>query len=244
MYYIGTQGLMMGSAGVATKLVILGLAISGIMGRVGLRVDVIGVGIEGKLSIETQDVERASVDFGNMARSEPIAVLHPASSDDIARVVEAAYQFGEGLRVSARGEAHSTHGQAQAHKGVVIDMRGRKNIRVWEKERYVDAWGGDTWIAVLRETLSYGLAPKSWTDYLYLTVGGTLSNGGISGQTFHHGPQISNVYELDVVTGKGEFFTCSQQDNAELFHAVLGGLGQFGIITRARIALQPAPHRV
>ncbi|GMP82646.1 hypothetical protein CsSME_00036863 [Camellia sinensis var. sinensis] len=66
------------------------------------------------------------------------------------------------------------------------------------------------WIDVLKSTLEYGLAPKSWTDYLYLSVGGTLSNGGISGQAFNHGPQIRNVYELDVVTGKGEILTCSE----------------------------------
>ncbi|KAI3464904.1 hypothetical protein Pfo_021567 [Paulownia fortunei] len=109
---------------------------------------------------------------------------------------------------------------------------------------YVDVWGGELWIDVLRSTLEYGLAPKSWTDYLYLSVGGTLSNAGISGQAFNHGPQISNVYELEVVTGKGEIFTCSEEQNSELYHAVLGGLGQFGIITRARIALERAPRRV
>lgn len=46
------------------------------------------------------------------------------------------------------------------------------------------------------------------------------------------------------VIGKGEVLTCSEDDNSDLFHAVLGGLGQFGIITRARIALQAAPQRV
>lgn len=45
-------------------------------------------------------------------------------------------------------------------------------------------------------------------------------------------------------TGKGELMTCSNQENSELFHAVLGGLGQFGIITRARILLERAPKRV
>jgi FAD/FMN-containing dehydrogenase len=45
-------------------------------------------------------------------------------------------------------------------------------------------------------------------------------------------------------TGKGDFVTCSTEENSELYYAVLGGLGQFGIITRARIALQPAPKRV
>lgn len=112
------------------------------------------------------------------------------------------------------------------------------------EREYVDVWGGELWVDVLRSTLEYGLAPRSWTDYLYLTVGGTLSNAGISGQAFNHGPQISNVHELDVVTGKGELMTCSEDQNSELFHAVLGGLGQFGIITRARIALEPAPQRV
>jgi cytokinin dehydrogenase len=65
----------------------------------------------------------------------------------------------------------------------------------------VDASGGDLWINILHETLKYGLAPKSWTDYLHLTVGGTLSNAGISGQAFKHGPQINNIYQLEVVTG-------------------------------------------
>lgn len=80
---------------------------------------------------------------------------------------------------------------------------------VCEKKMYVDVWGGELWIDVLKSTLEYGLAPKSWTDYLYLSVGGTLSNAGISGQAFNHGPQISNVHEMDVVTGKGQVLTCS-----------------------------------
>lgn len=66
---------------------------------------------------------------------------------------------------------------------------------------YVDVFGGHLWINVLHESLKHGLAPKSWTDYLHLTVGGTLSNAGISGQAFRHGPQINNVYQLEVVTG-------------------------------------------
>lgn len=51
-------------------------------------------------------------------------------------------------------------------------------------------------------------------------------------------------YYFYVLAGKGEFVTCSPHKNSELFYAVLGGLGQFGIIVRARIALEPAPKRV
>ncbi|CAI9782634.1 unnamed protein product [Fraxinus pennsylvanica] len=117
-------------------------------------------------------------------------------------------------------------------------------IRVSTSGNYVDVGGEQLWIDVLNATLEHGLAPVSWTDYLYLTVGGTLSNAGISGQTFLYGPQISNVLEMDVITGKGDFMTCSKDKNSELFYAVLGGLGQFGIITRARIFIAKAPKRV
>lgn len=67
---------------------------------------------------------------------------------------------------------------------------------------FVDAAGGELWIDVLRAALKEGLAPRSWTDYLYLSIGGTLSNAGVGGQTFLFGPEISNVLQLDVVTGK------------------------------------------
>jgi len=72
---------------------------------------------------------------------------------------------------------------------------------------FVDAAGGELWIDVLKATLKEGLTPRSWTDYLYLSVGGTLSNAGISGQTFRYGPEINNVLQLEVVTGS--FATCS-----------------------------------
>ncbi|XVF63780.1 hypothetical protein PTKIN_Ptkin09bG0114900 [Pterospermum kingtungense] len=241
----------------ATKL-LLSFAICRLIVTVGLTLDpteLLRLRVDGYLTVDPSDVETASLDFGMLTRAEPLAVLHPASAQDVARLVKAAYRSNYGFAVSARGHGHSINGQAQTSNGMVIQMSGSRGSgvasagkpsqpRVWARERYVDVWGGELWIDVLRSTLEYGLAPKSWTDYLYLSVGGTLSNAGISGQTFNHGPQISNVHELDVVTGKGELVTCSEDQNPELFHAVLGGLGQFGIITRARISLEPAPQRV
>ena len=79
-------------------------------------------------------------------------------------------------------------------RAVVVAWRG-------DGDAYADVGAGALWVEVLEECLRAGLAPRSWTDYLHLTVGGTLSNGGISGQAFKHGPQISNVLELEVVTG-------------------------------------------
>ncbi|GJM88420.1 hypothetical protein PR202_ga04479 [Eleusine coracana subsp. coracana] len=192
------------------------------------------------------DLSAAARDFGNLSSFMPAAVLHPGSVDDIVKIVRHVFLMGERsmLTVAARGHGHSLRGQSQAARGIVIKMESLQSVRMQVHSGtspYVDASGGELWINVLHETLKYGLAPKSWTDYLHLTIGGTLSNAGVSGQAFRHGPQISNVNELDIVTGRGDIITCSPEQNSDLFHAVLGGLGQFGIITRARIALDRAP---
>ncbi|KAL7097830.1 hypothetical protein ACP275_10G167600 [Erythranthe tilingii] len=201
----------------------------------------------GRLSFT--NVEHAANDFGNRHHLMPSAVLNPKSISDISSIVKYVFDLGlnSELTVAARGHGHSLEGQAQAYKGVVIKM---ESLRVPEmsfqtgKRPYVDVSAGELWINILHESVKKGLAPKSWTDYLHLTVGGTLSNAGISGQAFRHGPQINNVYRLQVVTGRGEVAICSEEQNSDLFHAVLGGLGQFGIITQARIALEPAPKMV
>ncbi|KAL6903715.1 hypothetical protein ACP4OV_004528 [Aristida adscensionis] len=198
----------------------------------------------------------AARDFGAVVSDAPAAVLRPGSADDIARLLAALSSAAPAVAVAARGAGHSLHGQAQARGGIVVETRALpRAVEVVRRGggagdgdgdggAYADVGAGALWAEVLEECLKAGLAPRSWTDYLYLTVGGTLSNGGISGQAFKHGPQISNVLQLEVVTGRGEVVTCSPTESAELFFAVLGGLGQFGIITRARIPLQLAPHKV
>jgi FAD/FMN-containing dehydrogenase len=126
--------------------------------------------------------------------------------------------------------------------GIVVDMSAHNGIGPVEDDRVVvDA--GATWRAVLSRTLPVHRTPPVLTDYLDLTVGGTLSVGGIGGTTHAHGMQTDNVLELDVVTGDGKVVTCSSSENSELFDCVRAGLGQFGIITRATLALVPAPDR-
>ena len=77
----------------------------------------------------------------------------------------------------------------------------RINVSAAGAEPYVDVGGEQLWVDVVRATLRHRLTPRVWTDYLRLTVGGTLSNAGIGGQAFRHGPQIANVHELDAVIG-------------------------------------------
>lgn len=203
--------------------------------------------LDGDLSFE--NTHEAAKDFGNIYHLLPSAILYPKSVHDISLVIKHVFEMGfsSELKVAAKGHGHSIQGQAQAHNGIVINMESLKGLEMkFHKGQvpYVDVYGGELWINILHESIKHGLAPKSWTDYLHLTVGGTLSNAGISGQAFRHGPQIDNVYQLEVVTGKGEVVTCSDTQNSELFYAVLGGLGQFGIITRARISLEPSPKMV
>ncbi|KAH6779088.1 cytokinin oxidase 3 [Perilla frutescens var. hirtella] len=195
-------------------------------------------------------IEEASNDYGNIVHEIPSAVLQPSSVQDIVDLIKSSNRSVSAapFTVAARGAGHSVRGQAMVRGGVVVEMSSlSKNgggVRVsgnnWSGF-YADVGAEQLWIDVARATLEHGLSPVSWTDYLYLSVGGTLSNGGISGQSFLHGPQISNVLQLDVITG--ELLSCSENVNSELFLAVLGGLGQFGIITRARIVLEKAPTR-
>ncbi|CAL0310096.1 unnamed protein product [Lupinus luteus] len=203
--------------------------------------------LDGNLSLK--DNEYTAKDFGNIYHFTPLAVLHPKTVSDISKTIKHVFDIGYAseLKIAARGHGHSLQGQSQADGGLVISMEslqgGEMKVHAGEFP-YVDVSGGELWINILHGTLKHGLAPKSWTDYLHLSVGGTLSNAGISGQAFRHGPQINNIFQLQVVTGKGEVVTCSKDQNADLFHGVLGGLGQFGIITRAQISLEPAPKMV
>lgn len=151
--------------------------------------------------------ENAARDFGNIYHYPPLAVLHPKTVSDISSTIKHIFEMGSvsKLKVAARGHGHSLQGQSLAHQGLVVNMESLEGpemvVQSGGEFPYVDVSGGELWINILHETLKHGLAPKSWTDYLHLTVGGTLSNAGVSGQAFRHGPQINNIFQMEVVTG-------------------------------------------
>lgn len=169
-----------------------------------------------KLRDDPEAIRLASTDYGHILRENPAAVLYPSSINDISSLIKFANNVSVPFGVAAKGQGHSTRGQAMARNGIVVEMSSLRNhrrqhgsgIQVLSSTNnndvtfyYADVGGEQLWVDVLHATLEHGLSPVSWTDYLYLTVGGTLSNAGISGQTFRFGPQISNIYEMDVVTG-------------------------------------------
>lgn len=183
----------------------------------------------------------AGDDFGHIVGTSPLAVLIPGSIHDIKKVVKLARKHG--LRVggmSMIGNTHSTHGQSQVDAGVVIEMAALCEIHeINDCDAWVDA--GVRWFDLLEATLPLGKSPPTLTDHIDLSVGGTLSVGGIGGQAFRHGLQVDNVLELEVVTGEGKVVSCSPTHKAELFDSVRAGLGQFAIIVRARVRLIDVP---
>ena len=194
--------------------------------------------LDGTLSVDPGDRAAAAQDFGQIVSRSPTAVLRPASADDVARVIRFARR--NRIKVAMRGISHSVFGQAQVDCGIVIDSSSLNTIHSIDTQgAVVDA--GVKWSELLNAALAQGLAPKVLTDYIQLTVGGVLSVGGIGGVSHQHGFVSDNVSQIEAVDGLGRKMVCSPHRRRALFDAVRGGLGQFAVITRARIDLEPAP---
>lgn len=196
--------------------------------------------LDGVLRTDAASLAAAADDFGHIISRTPLAVLEPGSVRDVAKMVRFCRE--RGIKVAARGQGHTTHGQAQVAGGLVIETAPLNAIRILADRAVVG--GGAKWGAVVQAALAQGLTPPTLTDYLGLSVGGTLSAGGVGGAMIHHGAQVDNVLELEVVTGKGEVLRCSRTIRRDLFDAARSGLGQVGVITEAVVKLVPAPSTV
>ena len=186
----------------------------------------------------TDEAARAAkgADLGNIIFNTPAAVLRPGSIEDVAKMIH--FCGARDISVAARGQGHATHGQAQAKAGLVIDMSSLQDIHeIGDGFALVD--GGCTWRLLLEAALPTQ-TPPVLTGFIGLSIGGTLSMGGISGMAYDKGVQVQHVQELTVVTGKGKVEVCSELENRTLFDHVLAGQGQCGIIVRAKVKLVPA----
>ena len=189
---------------------------------------------DGELLTDPAELAKVSHNFGQLISRTPLALLKPGSRDDIVKMVQFARCFG--IKLVPRGQAHATGEQNQIQDGIIIDMTTLNKVHVLNDHvAVIDA--GATWHKLLAHTLTQGLSPPILTDYLDLTIGGTIAVGGIGGQAFSFGAQTDNILELEVVTGTGEKVCCSPTNNAELFNSVRAGLGQFGIVVGARLPL-------
>ncbi|WP_158228279.1 FAD-binding protein [Pseudonocardia sp. MH-G8] len=196
--------------------------------------------LDGTLHRDLATRQRYATDAGRIATALPAAVLRPGSAGDVARVV--AHCRHHGVPVAARGLGNTTGGQSLVPDGVVVDARDLAGVATIGAD-HATVGAGATWLELARAADAHGLAIPVATGYLGLTVGGTLSVGGIP-PAIATGAQVDHVRALEVVTGDGVLRRCSPSAEPELFDAVLAGLGQFGIITEATVGLVPAPARV
>jgi cytokinin dehydrogenase len=230
-------------AGLSASVVVLGfdpLARGWVSEASAATFDSVPDDLQGMLVTDPATLATYAHDVGSAIQRIPVAVLLPASAQDIATMVKFCKRHG--IKVAARGQGHTTFGQSQVDAGLVVDMSTLNQIHsIGTQEAVVE--GGALWRTLVEASVAMGLTPPVLTGYIQLSIGGTLSVGGVS-STNREGVQIDRVRELEVVTGEGEIKTCSECHNPELFEAVLGGLGQFGIITRATLDMVPAPPNV
>jgi FAD/FMN-containing dehydrogenase len=190
--------------------------------------------LDGQLLTDPATLGQFGDDFGHLVHDIPMAVLEPGSIDDVVRAVTFCRQHG--IKVAMRGQGHSTNGQSQVAAGLVIDSAPLDAIED-VGPGFATLQAGVVWHDFLTQVEPTGQRPPVITGYTGLSVGGTISMGGIGPASFRHGAIVDNVLELDVVTGEGVLRTCSRTSDPALFAAVVGGVGQYGLIVRAKVKL-------
>jgi cytokinin dehydrogenase len=193
--------------------------------------------IEGAVSTPDEFPPELLTNFGNLFQAVPRLVVSPATARDVIATI--AFARENGLSVSTRGAGHSQSRLAISDGGILLAMSSLKKIHPVDRSAStVDVEAGVIWRDLVRSLASDQLVPPVLTNNLSVTVGGTLAIAGIGVASFRYGTQGDNVRELDVVTGTGALVTCDRKRNADLFWGALAGLGQTGVITRARLDLR------
>ena len=171
---------------------------------------------------EARSVHNAMID------KRPALIARPATPDEVARVV--AFARDNDLPLAIRGGGHNGAGLGTVDDGVVIDLSLLKEIEVDPQARTVRVGGGCTWGEVDAATNEHGLATPS--GIISTTgVGGLTLGGGIGHLSRKHGLAIDNLLEADVVLASGERVRASADENPDLFWALRGGGGNFGVVT-------------
>lgn len=178
--------------------------------------------------------EKARMVWNAMIDKTPTLIVQCKSTGDVVEAVNYARQTN--APISIRGGGHNVAGHAVCDDGVMIDLSLMRNIEVNvdRKSAFVD--GGAIWRDVDEATQKHGLA----------TPGGLISDTGVAGLTLsggigwlrsRYGLCIDNMQSAEVVTANGEILNTSEAENPDLFWALRGGGGNFGIVTRFEFKL-------
>lgn len=158
---------------------------------------------------------------------------------DVADVI-ASINFGRdnNILVAVRGGGHNGGGLGSCDDGMVIDLSGLKYIRVDSSDNTVRVGGGNVWGEVDHATHPFGLAVPA--GIISSTgVGGLTLGGGVGHLSRKYGLTIDNLLEADMVLADGSFVTVSADQNTDLFWAIRGGGGNFGIVTSFKFQAHP-----
>ncbi len=184
----------------------------------------------------SDEYERARTVFNAMVDRHPAAIVKCRDPHDVIAVVELARV--RAAEVSIRAGGHGVTGSQITEGGVVIDLTEMKRIHIDPEARVARAQAGVTWGELDAASQEHGLA----------VTGGRVPSTGIAGLTLGAGSgwlerklgyTCDNLLEADIVTADGRFLRCNREENAELFWALKGGGGNFGVVTQFTYRLHP-----
>ena len=185
--------------------------------------------------------DQARTVWNGMIDRRPAAIVRAAGAADVVRAVKLARQHR--LLLAIRGGGHNIAGNAVCEGGLMIDLSPMKSVRIDPVGRTARVEPGVTLGEFDREAQAFGLATplgiNSTTGVAGLTLGGGF--GWISRK---HGLSIDNLLSVDLVTANGELVRASERDDPDLFWAVRGGGGNFGVATSFKFRLHPVGPEV
>lgn len=177
--------------------------------------------------------------FNALSQRRPELVVQPAEVGDVKTALE--FARAEHLPVSVRGGGHSVAGHAVGDGALALDLRQLSGTWVDPKRRRARAGGGATWRTVDPACQLHGLALPGGT-FDATGIGGLTLGGGIGFLLGAFGLTLDNLAAAEVVTPSGEILVTSDEDHRELFWALRGGGGNFGVVTAFEYRLHPVTH--
>jgi FAD/FMN-containing dehydrogenase len=172
-----------------------------------------------------------------MINRRPAVIVRCASGDDVPYAI--AFARDHDLEISIRGGGHNIAGHAVCDGGLMIDLSGLKTVLVDAARQRAFVEPGATLRELDTATQAHALATpvgiNSTTGVAGLTLG-----GGFGWLTRKHGLTIDNLVSAEIVTAGGEMLHASEHENTDLFWAIRGGGGNFGVVTRFEFMLHPA----